>query len=142
MKHGTILPTIQLRYLMTAPWVAILLFFILGTGPLCARETRSVAASQIKGDANGDELVNMSDVTFLIGIILGKNEEEYELAMADVNGDGYINMVDVTDVINIILGKSSGDDDDDDDGTPPVDDDDANPGLPVLTPKKDNIFNN
>ena len=31
MKHGTILPTIQLRYLMTAPWVAILLFFILGS---------------------------------------------------------------------------------------------------------------
>ena len=78
----------------------------------------------------------MSDVTFLIDIILEKNEEEYELAMADVNGDGYINMVDVTDVINIILGKPSGDDDDDDDDTPPVDDDDANPGLPVLMPKK------
>ena len=31
MKHGTILPTIQLRYLMMAPWVAILLFFFLGT---------------------------------------------------------------------------------------------------------------
>ena len=136
MKHGTILPTIQLRYLMTASWVAILLFLFLGTGPLCARETRYVAASQIKGDANGDELVNMSDVTFLIYIILEKNEEEYELAMADVNGDGYINMIDVTDVINIILGKPSGDDDDDDDDTPPVGDDDANPGLPVLTPKK------
>ncbi len=53
----------------------------------------------------------------------------------DVNGDGYVNMNDVTFIINIILGKTSGEDEEDD-GIPPVGDDDANPGLPVLMPKK------
>ncbi len=94
-----------------------------------------MATDQIKGDVNGDGYVNMNDVTFIINIILGKNETEYELATADVNGDGYINMNDVTAIINIILGKTSGEDEEDD-GTPPVGDDDANPRLPVLMPKR------
>ena len=78
----------------------------------------------------------MNDVTFVINIILGKNETEYELATADVNGDGYINMNDVTAIINIILGKTSGEDEEDD-GTPPVGDDDANPGRLCSCQKSD-----
>lgn len=129
------LPTMQPRSLMKSICVAALLFF-LGAGCAYAQETRRVATEQIKGDANGDGLVNMNDVTFVINIILGINDKEYELACVDVNGDGYINMNDVTAIINIILGKTSDDDGDDGDVTPPVDDDDANPDLPVLSPKR------
>ncbi len=135
MRHRISQLNMQPRYLMTAICVAVLLFFFLGTGRAYAQEIRRVATDQIKGDVNGDGYVNMNDVTFIINIILGKNETEYELATADVNGDGYINMNDVTAIINIILGKTSGEDEEDN-GTPPVGDDDANPGLPVLMPKK------
>ena len=98
---------------------------------------RVSATDIIKGDTNNDGLVNMTDVTFLINIILGKEVEEYAMENADVNADGYINMGDVTKTIDIILGKSDGGDDPGDDGDkPPVGGDDANPGLPVLMPKR------
>ena len=90
------------------------------------------AKEQIRGDVNGDGLVNMSDVTCVINYILGK-VDNYPLGAVDVNGDGLVNMSDVTVVINIILGRG-GNHDDDTDG-PPVDDGDANPNLPVLAPR-------
>lgn len=135
MRHRISRLTMQPRCLMTAICMAVLLFFFLGTDRAYAQEISRIATDQIKGDVNGDGYVNMNDVTFVINIILGKNETEYELATADVNGDGFINMNDVTAIINIILGNTSGEEEEDDD-TPPVGDDDANPGLPVLMPKK------
>lgn len=96
----------------------------------------SMTAETIRGDANGDELVNMSDVTFIISCILGQNEESFELRRVDVNGDGFVNIMDVTWVINIILNKPNEPGDDDNGDAPPVDDDNANPDLPVLLPMK------
>ncbi len=63
-----------------------------------------------RGDVNGDGYVNMSDVTFIINCILGKNNSDFSLALVDVNADGYVNMSDVTMVISIILGKYQEDD--------------------------------
>ena len=51
----------------------------------------------VLGDANGDDRVNMADVTAIRRYIA--NSVEYPLAVeiaADVNGDGRINMADVT----------------------------------------------
>ncbi len=94
---------------------------------------RLVKTTTIRGDANNDGLINMSDVTFVINCILNNNGDTYQLENVDVNGDGYINMSDVTIIINIILGKPAEDNDDNEESVP-VDDDDANPGLPVLLP--------
>lgn len=61
-----------------------------------------IEVSVIPGDVNGDEKVNVSDVTALVNMILGvvpKDEDS-----ADVNGDGKVNVSDVTALINIILG--------------------------------------
>ena len=58
-----------------------------------------------RGDANGDCVVNVSDVTATINYILGKNPEKFNFSAADVTGDGSINVSDVTGIINIILGK-------------------------------------
>ena len=57
------------------------------------------------GDANGDGLINVSDVTAVIRYVLGDVPEQFLFANADVYADGYINMSDVTSIINIILGK-------------------------------------
>ena len=112
----------------------LLLFVLSFCHPLMADATAvplySAEETQIKGDVNSDGLVNISDVTFVINIILGKADSEYMLEAVDVNSDGFINISDVTAIIQILLGYDDTSDDDD----PPVDDDDANPNLPVLIP--------
>jgi len=57
----------------------------------------------LKGDVNGDDEVNISDVTALVNIILGKATDAN--GTADVNGDDEVNISDVTALVNIILGK-------------------------------------
>ena len=59
------------------------------------------------GDANGDGVVNVSDVTAIIERILEKSPEPFYPEAADVNGDGIINVTDVTLTISIILGKQN-----------------------------------
>ena len=57
----------------------------------------------IKGDANGDGVVNTSDVNVVIDVILG-NAALAQYPAADVNGDGTVNVSDINAIINIILG--------------------------------------
>ena len=83
--------------------------------------------SHVKGDANVDGYVNISDVNFIIDVILGQTETEYSFDAVDVNGDGFVNMNDATMVISIILGENGNSGD-----TSTVDDDDAQ--APVLIP--------
>ena len=52
------------------------------------------------GDVNGDNEVNISDVTVLIDILLSGNINN---AMADVNSDGEVTIGDVTALIDILL---------------------------------------
>ena len=61
------------------------------------------AKAGIAGDVNGDGRIDISDVTCVVNIILGKGIDEN--GMADVNGDGLVNISDVTTLVNIILGK-------------------------------------
>ena len=62
-------------------------------------------SSYVLGDANGDGVVNVSDVTAVINKILGKDPQPFNEAAADVKADGIIDVSDVTAIINIILGK-------------------------------------
>lgn len=54
----------------------------------------------IKGDVNGDGLVDVDDMNAVIDIVLGAGKS---VATADVNGDGTIDISDVNEVIDIIL---------------------------------------
>ncbi len=56
----------------------------------------------VPGDANGDGLVDISDVNSVINQMLGK---EALIPACDVNGDGVIDISDVNAVINLMLGK-------------------------------------
>lgn len=56
----------------------------------------------IMGDINDDRLVNVSDVTALVDIILGKRSG---MRQADINGDGKYDITDVTLLVNMILNK-------------------------------------
>ena len=53
------------------------------------------------GDVNWDNVVNTSDITALISMVLG--ETEFNLEIGDINGDGCVDVTDVTVLINLIL---------------------------------------
>lgn len=60
-------------------------------------------------DINKDGMWTIADVTALVNIILGKDNEEpyqYDHKAADVNNDGTVTIADVTALVNIILGKN------------------------------------
>ncbi|MDP2423475.1 MAG: dockerin type I domain-containing protein [Bacteroidales bacterium] len=57
----------------------------------------------LRGDANGDGLVNVLDVITVINYIMGQNPPGFIFLNADVNGDQEINVLDVIGIINIIM---------------------------------------
>jgi len=57
------------------------------------------------GDANGDESVNVLDITSLVAYMLDQNPQPFLFDAADVNDDNTINILDVIGVVNIITGK-------------------------------------
>ncbi|WP_407401004.1 leucine-rich repeat protein [Sodaliphilus sp.] len=61
--------------------------------------------SGLKGDVNGDGVVDISDVNILLNIVLGKDSASKYAGRADVTGDGNIDISDVNSCINIVLGK-------------------------------------
>ena len=70
----------------------------------------TIGTATIAGDVNSDTDISIADVTALVNIILGKDNEEpykYNHKAADVNGDGAISIADVTALVNVILGKGN-----------------------------------
>ena len=59
------------------------------------------AKPPMRGDINGDNEVNVADVTALIQIIL--NNTPVDLALVDLNGDSQVNVADVTALIQLVL---------------------------------------
>lgn len=69
-----------------------------------------VEKNRMPGDVNSDRKVDISDVTALIDIILGKDNVKpyvYDHKAADVNSNGTTDISDVTALIDIILGKKT-----------------------------------
>ena len=71
----------------------------------------------ILGDANGDGIVNIKDVTLLINYLMSENNDAEEparfnapstvnAAALDVNEDGIVNIKDVTALINLLLASA------------------------------------
>ena len=58
---------------------------------------------QLSGDADGDERVNIADVTFLIDYLLGGCSTSFHIQNADMDGDGNVNIADVTALIDMLL---------------------------------------
>ena len=57
----------------------------------------------ISGDANGDGVVNVTDIVEIVNDILGHPSAKFDPIAADVNGDGVVNVTDIVSVVNIIL---------------------------------------
>lgn len=59
--------------------------------------------ASLKGDVNHDGEVNISDVAFIINILLGKEVDDDVMKRCDVNNDGEVNISDVNSIIDILL---------------------------------------
>ena len=66
-----------------------------------------VVTNVIKGDANGDGEVNVSDIVEIVNYIMGKPSANFVQAAADLNGDGEINVTDIVKVVSIIMDTNS-----------------------------------
>ena len=85
----------KLRFAGTGDWLA----------EVAANGYCTLFAAKWLKDVNGDESVNIVDVTSVISYILGHSPSTFRIAAADVNGDGVVNIVDVTSIIDAILNK-------------------------------------
>ena len=72
--------------------------------PFDAEEcTVSLPVTGLLGDVNDDGLVNLTDVTLLIGSVMNDYYSSINSHHADVNGDGLINLTDVTLLISLVI---------------------------------------
>lgn len=70
---------------------------------LKAFPTDGLEIGPVRGDANGDGMVTMLDVTFVANAILGKPDATFDKIGGDANEDGVIGMSDVMYIINYVL---------------------------------------
>lgn len=63
------------------------------------------ATGSIKGDANGDDIVDSNDITMILKYLMGDWQENFSEKNADANGDNLINIADILQIVNIILNK-------------------------------------
>ena len=64
------------------------------------------AWSQLRGDMNNDNQVDVTDVSIMIDMVLGKIQPN--LAIADLDGNGQVDVSDVSALIDVVLGKEPG----------------------------------
>ena len=57
----------------------------------------------VRGDMNGDGIVDVTDVDIMIDMVLGKAPQD--LTKADLDGNGLVDVSDVDMLIDIVLGK-------------------------------------
>lgn len=55
------------------------------------------------GDADGDGVITISDLTAMIDYLLGTRPDDFIVEVADVDGDGNVTISDVTDLIDYLL---------------------------------------
>lgn len=65
----------------------------------------AIPLAAANGDANGDLVVNVLDITTIIAYMINQNPQPFIFDAADVNNDNAINILDVIGVVNILTGK-------------------------------------
>ena len=61
-----------------------------------------------KGDLNGDDEYNISDIILIIDMITGNGDDDFVATyMADVNGDGEVDIADIIAVINLMIEQAN-----------------------------------
>ena len=61
---------------------------------------------ELEGDANGDGVVDVADITTIASYILGNTPSQFVFENADVDKDGQITVSDITATAGIILNNA------------------------------------
>ena len=69
-------------------------------------EVSIICAQPVKGDTDGDGIVNIADVTYIIDYLLSGCQSSFHSQNADLDGDGVVNIGDVTALIDYLLSGS------------------------------------
>ena len=69
------------------------------------------ASAAVRGDVNGDGVVDIDDLNAVINVMVHKNADTGIGARADIDGNGMVDIDDLNVVINVMVGKDSGDTD-------------------------------
>lgn len=67
-----------------------------------------VPEPEVKGDVNGDGVLDIADAVAIVNYIVGKPNPSFDVAAADVNNDGTVDIADAVKIVNIIVGKEKG----------------------------------
>lgn len=65
----------------------------------------SAMSTSEMGDVNGDNRIDVADVSMIINYVLGRSVSDFNAEVADINGDGKIDVSDVSLIILMVLGK-------------------------------------
>ena len=63
--------------------------------------------SSVKGDANGDDAVDIADAVSIVNYVVGKPNTNFNEPAADVNNDGVVDIADAVHIVNFVVGKIS-----------------------------------
>lgn len=66
-------------------------------------EVTMICEQPVKGDADGDGIVNIADVTYLIDYLLAGCQSSFHSQNADIDDNGKVDISDVTDLIDYLL---------------------------------------
>lgn len=67
-----------------------------------------IPAKYLKGDVNGDGLVNVTDIVETVNYIMEKPSNKFNKEAADVNGDSEVNVTDIVMMVSIIMNGDGG----------------------------------
>ena len=70
-------------------------------------EKFNIIVNFIKGDANGDGEVNVTDIVEIVNYIMNKPSEKFIFSVADMNDDGEVNVSDIVKVVSLIMSPSN-----------------------------------
>ena len=76
--------------------------------PWSEEKAYTVTSAFKLGDSNGDDGINILDLTTNLDYILGKNPKVFVDEVADVNNDGKIDVTDISAIVNLILNAKEG----------------------------------
>lgn len=82
------------------------LYKVVGTDLVESDFSKSVSAvplNSISGDANGDGVINILDITTVVAYMLLQNPAPFIFNAADVNSDGNINVLDIIGIVQLVL---------------------------------------
>ena len=68
------------------------------------------ASAAVRGDVNGDGVVDIDDLNAVINVMVHKNTDTGIEARADIDGNGMVDIDDLNVVINVMVGKDNGGD--------------------------------